>query len=185
MALILSLAVIIGISLAQTTSGASVPFYRYSKGIYDHFYTINAAEIGTTSSGQVGQYGYVFEGIACNVYPTFGEPNTVPLYRYVRPGSTYHFYTTSTSEIGTISPGATLNGYTCEGVAGYVYKTRQPGTCPFHRYYNSQYNQHFYTVSPCEIGVTVPGLVGKYNYKYEGIAAYVITSYPCDQNIVC
>ncbi|CAF1413762.1 unnamed protein product [Didymodactylos carnosus] len=164
---------------------APVPFYRYSRGTYDHFYTANAAEIGTIQPGQAGRFGYVYEGIACNVYPRFGEPNSVPFYRYVRPLTTYHFYTTNASEIGTISPGSTLQGYTYEGVAGYVYNTKQPGTCPFHRYYNLQYNQHFYTVNLCEIGVTVPGQVGNFNYRYEGIAAYVITSYPCNKTIVC
>ena len=38
----------------------------------DHFYTTNAAEIGTTTAGQVGQHGYLSEGVACYVIPYYG-----------------------------------------------------------------------------------------------------------------
>ena len=46
----------------------TVPLYRYWNG-KDHFYTTNAAEIGTTTAGQVGKYEYRCEGIAGYVYP--------------------------------------------------------------------------------------------------------------------
>ena len=51
----------------------TVPLYRYWKGsVSDHFYTTNAAEIGTTTPGQVGRYGYSSEGVACYVIPYYG-----------------------------------------------------------------------------------------------------------------
>ena len=47
--------------------------YRYWKrSVSDHFYTTNAAEIGTTIAGQVGQHGYSSEGVACYVIPYYG-----------------------------------------------------------------------------------------------------------------
>ena len=49
----------------------TVPLYHYFKGT-DHFYMTNAAEIGTTTAGQVGQHGYLSEGVACYVIPYYG-----------------------------------------------------------------------------------------------------------------
>ena len=47
----------------------SVPLYRYWQSTSsDHFYTINPKEIGTVTSGQVGKYGYISEGITCYVF---------------------------------------------------------------------------------------------------------------------
>jgi hypothetical protein len=41
-----------------------VPVYRYWLGSkHDHFYTANTTEIGTTQPGQVGNHGYVCEGV--------------------------------------------------------------------------------------------------------------------------
>jgi Fe2+ or Zn2+ uptake regulation protein len=42
----------------------SLPLYRYyQEQHHDHFYTTNAAEIGTTHPGHTGNHGYKFEGI--------------------------------------------------------------------------------------------------------------------------
>ena len=49
----------------------TVPLYRYYNGAqFDHFYTTNSAEIGTTTPGQVGNHHFTSEGIACYVYPS-------------------------------------------------------------------------------------------------------------------
>ena len=52
----------------------TIPLYRYYKtkagsGQGDHLYTTNAQEIGTTTRGEEGNSGYVFEKIACYVFP--------------------------------------------------------------------------------------------------------------------
>uniref|UniRef100_A0A7M5XD48 DUF5648 domain-containing protein n=1 Tax=Clytia hemisphaerica TaxID=252671 RepID=A0A7M5XD48_9CNID len=48
----------------------TIPLYRYwHPRFVNHFYTTNAKEIGTTTSGQVGKYGYKSEGITCYVFP--------------------------------------------------------------------------------------------------------------------
>lgn len=46
------------------------PLYRYRKlvgGGCDHFYTPDSNEIGVTTPGQLGKYGYLAEGPVCYV----------------------------------------------------------------------------------------------------------------------
>ena len=50
------------------SSTGMVPLYRYyNGGASDHFYTTNAAEIGTTVPGLLGLHGYRSEGVACRI----------------------------------------------------------------------------------------------------------------------
>jgi len=83
------------------TSLGTLPFYRYWNG-KEHFYTTNSAEIGTTTPGVTGKFGYKSEGIACSVSSSSGT-GLVPLYRYWNGGE--HFYTTNSAEIGTTTAG--------------------------------------------------------------------------------
>ena len=51
----------------------TIPLYRYFHSVgFDHFYTTNSQEIGTTNPGATGKHGYVAEGIACYVLPYNG-----------------------------------------------------------------------------------------------------------------
>ena len=85
-----------------------------------------------------------------------------------------HFFTLSSSEIGTTTPGQYGNhGYRSEGVAGYCYRNPINGTVPLYRYWNSRVGDHFYTKSSNEIGTINPGQYGRYGYKSEGIACFV------------
>ena len=84
-----------------------------------------------------------------------------------------HFYTIDWSEIGTKTVGVVVDGYLCEGVAGYCYKNKVDGSIPLYRYWNPFMNNHLYTTSPTEIGIPEPGSAGKYGYRYEGIECYV------------
>ena len=146
----------------------TVPFYRYYNGA-EHFYTTDATEIGTTTVNVVGDYGYKFEGIAGSIYQAAGA-GLVPLYRYYN--NKEHFYTTSAGEIGTTTIGETgKHGYHFEGIAGYCFASPAEGVKAFHRYYNGK--DHFYTTNPEEIGTTTVGSVGKFGYKYEGVACYL------------
>ena len=99
----------------------SVPLYRYwNSSVSDHFYTINPNEIGTTTPGQTGKYGYVSEGIAG--FCIEGQyDNSIPLYHYWKADTLDHFYTTSIFEIGTqtVEEVGTY-GYKYEGIACYV-----------------------------------------------------------------
>ena len=120
-------------------------------------------------SGVTGKYGYVSEGDACFISAKSGS-GLVPLFRYYN--GFEHFYTSNSAEIGTTTSGVVGNyGYRSEGIAGYCYGAPTTGTIPFHRYWNGK--EHFYTTDVKEIGTTTSGAVGKYNYKYEGVACYV------------
>ena len=140
----------------------------------DHFYTINQNEIGTTQPGKVGKHGYTSEGTQCRIYSTL-VTGSVPLYRYYNGQAHDHFYTTNANEIGAITPGLKgHHGYSSEGIAGYCFPSPWFGTVPLYRYYLTKGSpDHFYTTNPHEIGTIVPGAIGKYGYKSEGIACYV------------
>lgn len=98
----------------------SVPLYRYYNGA-DHFYTTNTNEIGTTTPGVTGRHGYRSEGIAGYCFPSQAY-HTIPLYRYYKPSSGDHFYTTNSQEIGTVSAGLVgHHGYRFEGIQCYVH----------------------------------------------------------------
>ena len=91
---------------------------RYWSGgnVIDHLYTTNAAEIGTTTRGQTGAYGYVSEGIAGYCFPT-AVPGAIPLYRYYSAHAMDHFYTTNPQEVDSTLP---HHGYKSEGIVCYV-----------------------------------------------------------------
>ena len=143
----------------------------------DHFYTTNAKEIGTTKSGTIGNHGYRSEGIECQIHRR-KQPNTYPLYRYWNSDRNDHFYTISSDEIGTTTPGVIgKHGYKSEGIAGYCFKKQLADTVPLYGYWNRKQKDHLYTTSASEIGTTTPKHMGKHGYISEGITCYVIGIY--------
>uniref|UniRef100_A0A7S3YHN4 DUF5648 domain-containing protein n=1 Tax=Lotharella globosa TaxID=91324 RepID=A0A7S3YHN4_9EUKA len=96
----------------------SVAVHRYWNG-GDHFYTTNSAELGVPDPGQrIG--GWTYEGVAGYCYPT-QRAGTLPMHRYYLPSIQNHFYTVSSSEIGTITYGGLGKfGYTYQGILCYV-----------------------------------------------------------------
>ena len=153
----------------------STSLYRYWKpSVSDHFYTTNIHEIGTAAEGTTGHHGYVSEGTQCLLYTSQVE-ETVPLYRYWRSAVSDHFYTTSSQEIGTTTPGVTgRHGYVSEGITGYCFPHAVAGTVPLYRYWKGSVSDHFYTTNAAEIGTTVSGQVGRHGYHSEGVVCYVI-----------
>ena len=93
--------------LLSAPSNGVVPLHRYRVGgqNQDNFYTTDASEIGTTTVGQTGKYGYVYNEVAGYCYKT-QVPGTFPLYRFYG-GRNDHFYT---------------KGYLPHEVAGYKYE---------------------------------------------------------------
>lgn len=94
-----------------------VPLNRYWNDV-DHLYIANPEEIGSTSPGQRGNHGYIYEQIAgyCYTHPMTGW---VPLYRYFNGAD--HLYTINPEEIGNTSPGQMgSHGYRFEGIACYI-----------------------------------------------------------------
>jgi len=155
--------------------------HRYwHAGNHDHFYTANAGEIGTTTPGQAGNHGYVFEN---DSFALFSQPHPglVPVYRYWHAEWHNHFYTANGAEIGGINPGQPANyGYAYEGILGYINAHEFPGSVPIYRYYHEQNRDHFYTTKAEEIGTTNVGQVGNHGYKFEAILGY---GYPVDHHI--
>lgn len=154
---------------------SSRPLYRYWQGaVRDHFYTTNREEIGTTTPGQVGKYGYKSEGVAARIFFSRVR-SSVPLYRYYQPQRRDHFYTTNPNEIGTTKSGVVGRyGYRSEGIAGYCYPKQEQGTIPLYRYWHGAVSDHFYTTNIREIGHARPGVKGRYGYVSEGVACYVV-----------
>jgi len=156
--------------------------YRYYKAdAHDHFYTTNASEIGTTTSGQTGNHGYTSEGEAFTVF-NHHHAGLNPVYRYYQDNNHDHFYTANASEIGTTTVGQAGNhGYKCEGILGYVSPVEFLGSVAIHRYYHDSHHDHFYTVKAEEIGTTHVGQAGNHGYKYEGVVGY---AYPAQHNVL-
>ena len=94
-----------------------VPFYRLQKA-GDHFFTVDATE----RLNAMKTYGYSNENICC--YISAGPiPGTIPLFR-IRKGG-IHIYL---AELPTAGLGG--NGWTVEGIAGYVWAARDPSGNP-------------------------------------------------------
>jgi len=156
--------------------------YRYFHGgHHDHFYTTNAAEIGTTTHGQAGNAGFVSEGESFTVF-NHHHHGLVPIYRYNHAGNHDHFYSTNAAEIGATNPGQSGNhGYTCEGILGYISPHEFPGAIAVYRYYHPHHHDHFYTTNAAEIGTTHHGQTGNNGYQSEGILGY---AYPAQHNVL-
>jgi hypothetical protein len=112
----------VSFNLSAVPAPGLVPVYRYYKhDVHDHFYTTNQSEIGVVAQGMAGNHGYVCEGVLGYISPN-PIPGTIPVYRYWKASIHDHFYTTKSSEVGTVTTGVTGNhGYMSEGVLGYAF----------------------------------------------------------------
>ncbi|THH20497.1 hypothetical protein EW146_g871 [Bondarzewia mesenterica] len=145
----------------------AIPLFEgYSPSGFDHFYTINAAEM----ENAVHNLGYTFDGDAAYVFESRrSDAATIPLYRMFNSIAVNHFYTTSASE----RDNAIINlGYTDEGTAAFVYSSSICDSIPLYRLYSPRATDDFYTTSASERDIAVKRL----GYNYEGIAAYDIQS---------
>lgn len=145
-------------------SSSFTPLYRaYSASAIDHFYTTSASELNTA----VSSLGYTFEGVTGNVLVSQSAITaSEPLYRLYSGGATDHFYTTSAAELSTA---VGSNGYTFEGVPGWIYPSQVCGSIPLFRTYDAQGTDHFYTTSQAEYESVVAG-----GFADEGVVGYVL-----------
>ncbi len=150
----------------------STSLFRYYNGV-DHFYTTAAWELGGDIPGSKGKHGFTFEGYtgSCLTKPLRGAK---PLHRYWN--GVDHFYTLNAREIGTTKRGKIGKyRYRYEGVQCYCFSSPKPfkvlGLRPLYRYFNGK--DHFYTMSPREIGTTKRGKKGKHGYRSEGVACWM------------
>jgi len=146
------------------------PVYRsWNSAKHDHSYNTTVADIGSVKDG------YISEGPAFHVLPA-EAPGTVPVHSYFNSSTNDHFYTTNASEVGTSTKGQSGNGFTCEGVLGYISSDPVVGTFPVYRYWNQKESDHFYTTHPEEIGTVISGASGHLGYVCEGILGHAFLS---------
>ena len=131
----------------------------------EHFYTLDPAE-----RTALLRQGYSDEGSEGRVWDR-AIPDTVPFYRLYNNAkgiTSRHLYTTSAFERDVwLRAGWTLE-YGPDGIpgAGYVYLRQAPQTLPLYRWYNDRTSDHLYTINPAS--------AGRFGYKLEGVACYVI-----------
>ena len=151
-----------------------VPLYRYyNAGVHDHLYTTDPTENGTAAPGEVGNNGFLCEGIECLVYNE-EVIETVPLHRYWNEAVEDHLYTTNADEIETTTCGDVgKNGYRYEGIVGYCFiaQCKRPDytIVPLYRYWNPARQDHFYTIHQEEANE-------QEEIIREGVACYVLIS---------
>ncbi|KAI0695055.1 hypothetical protein C8T65DRAFT_666024 [Cerioporus squamosus] len=155
---------------AEICGFPTVPLYRVvSDSISDRIFTTDATEVEHALESGV----YVRQAVLGYIYSNTTGPNVpraVPFHRLGSAARTDHFVTTSWDEVESA---VATNGYEYQGVIGYVYadtsaETGCPGTVAFHRTFNPQLEDHYYTTDAAEIKT-----VAADGYLDEGIAAYV------------
>lgn len=139
-----------------------VPLHRYFRPGSGHFYTTNFSELG------YGRHGFFYEGKQGYIMSERAK-DTVPLYRYVFPASTFHFYTTNFSELH-----AGRDGWVFQGVQGYIFPQHVAGSAPLYRYFNTANRWHFYTTSLSELGNDLGSWI------LQGTQGYILTRDPND-----
>jgi hypothetical protein len=126
-------------------------FFQPSTG--DHLLSANPQ-----IENQYALLGYVPEGVRFYLSLT-SQQGMVPLYRYVDWRGT-HFYSTSRRA------GSQFGGRV-EGVLGYLYSERQPGTVALHAWFDPYTGQHAYTTD------AEPGM--EQNFEYLGVLGHTMS----------
>jgi hypothetical protein len=118
--------------LTNQAAGSAAFMRLFNASVDDHFYTTSVDE----ANSAVAHAGYHMEGTACYILAT-QEANTAPLFRLFNdhdPKHHDHFYTNSAQERDMA---VANDGYSYEGIAGFVYADSQPGDClPLWRLFN-------------------------------------------------
>jgi hypothetical protein len=99
-------------------------FHLENQSTGDHLYTARKPEISEASES-----GYALRDTCCHVYSAPG-PGRIPLHRLVKSGTWCHFYTTSETARDSL---VAVQGYTIEGVAGYVPQDSVAGAVMLYR----------------------------------------------------
>ena len=117
-----------------------------------------------------GQQEYTLYVIGLTYAHSTAQAGEMTLYRFSRPGTGTHFYSTSAAERDTVIGDA---GYRYEGPVAYVLRPApdRAGTRPLHRFYRPGSGTHFYTSTQAEYA----RVLGFPQYALDGVAGRVHT----------
>lgn len=162
---------------AAAAANARTPLYVYfHQQARKHLYSTDAAEIGVTSGGQTGKYGYTSAGTGNVGYLLTAPVNgAVPVYRYLmnQPGGTSRVLITGLAGVGRTAANYQSdvgNGYIFESIVGYMPLTQQPGTVALYQYtwtQGPQDNTRFYQTKQ---DAPNPG------FNLDGVLGYIFTN---------
>ena len=150
----------------EETSEFSVTVYRFfnfSAGV--HFYTANKTERDAVQELD----NFSFEGGSyLGVDPLTGQPEPVPVYRFLNQDTGVHLYTISETERDVVQE---LDNFSFEGEAFFAYESEVEGSIPIYRFFNNLSGAHFYTPSAGERDNVEENLP---EFQSEGIAYYAL-----------
>jgi hypothetical protein len=154
------------ITAVETQSGASGTATAIASAD-QFFWTDNAQEFAQALTNVVfwKDQGIVFGfSTTNNDLNNQLDPNLVPLWRFLDPSTSTHFWTVDPKgELFTNTPGVIR-----EGSAGYVFSNGEPGTVPIYRFFNPATGVHFWSTDPNGEGIAGAGS----GFQFEGIAYY-------------
>jgi peptidyl-prolyl cis-trans isomerase A (cyclophilin A) len=131
-----------------------------------HLYTASTSERNNILENLPN---YVSEGaVYRSVDPLTGNPEPMPVYRFLNRDTGTYLYTISETERETV---ANSNNFSYEGEAFFAYAEAQPETIPIYRFFNTENGEYFYTPSTVERDDIEDNLP---DYQPEGIAYYAL-----------
>ncbi|MCC0178426.1 hypothetical protein I4641_15725 [Waterburya agarophytonicola K14] len=138
-------------------------FFNRDTGV--HFYTANETE----KDAVLELPNYNFEGSSYkSIDPLTGNPEPMPVYRFLNQDTGVHLYTISEVERDATEE---LNNFSFEGEAFFAYESEVEGSIPIYRFFNSLTGAHFYTPSTGERDNVEANLP---DFQSEGIAYYAL-----------
>ncbi len=157
-----------GIELLYWSAGTDVQYFLEQvaaavevDGLYDNFTDSGIAVV------QGGGYLYAYVLLAEYAHST-PQPGELPLYRFYKPSSGTHFYSTSAGERNNV---IVYPDYRYEGLVAYIKTPTSTGSGlrDLNRFYLRSAGTHFYTSSPAEYQAvrTYP------QYSLDGVAGRV------------
>ncbi len=139
-------------------------FFNNDTGV--HFYTANEVEKDAVQELD----NFSFEGASyLGVDPLTGQPEPVPVYRFLNQDTGVHLYTISEIERDVVQE---LDNFSFEGEAFFAYESEVEGSIPIYRFFNATTGAHFYTPSAAERDNVEANLP---DFQSEGIAYYALS----------
>ncbi len=136
-------------------------FFNQDTGV--HFYTGNETE----RDAVLELPNYSFEGASYeSIDPLTGNPEPLPVYRFLNQDTGVHLYTISEVERDATQE---LDNFSFEGEAFFAYSNEVDGSIPIYRFFNTTTGAHFYTPSIAERDNVEANLP---DFQSEGVAYY-------------